>query len=221
MARATSASATTQRARARASWAPKARAARRRSSRARGCSPSWAMAMPRSASAGGSSRTPTCFRAPSVSPKARARAAAAIRESIATACCAAPGGCALLQGDDDPLALLVVLHLEQRAVHVWIGRELDDFLELDAFVVQGGHGLPGNELDRGFQDGGRDGAGGLRAGVAALEYLDLQAAHIVPRCIYRSVAAIRRISCGVCSPASGVPGIRCLPMASPPMSTGS
>ena len=56
MARATSASATTQRARASSSWAPKPRAARRRSSRARGCSPSWAMAMPRRASAGGSSR---------------------------------------------------------------------------------------------------------------------------------------------------------------------
>ncbi len=53
----TSASATTQRARASSSWAPKPRAARRRSSRARGYSPSWAMAMPRRASAGGSSRS--------------------------------------------------------------------------------------------------------------------------------------------------------------------
>ena len=38
---------------------------------------------------------------------------------------------------------------------------------------------------------------------------------------YFSVAAIRRISSGLCSPASGVPGIRCLPMASGPTSTGS
>src|SRR6266511_1212611 len=91
MARATSASATTQRARASSSWAPKPRAARRRSSRARGCSPSWAMAMPRRASAGGSSRRATRLRALSVSPTTRARAAAAIRESIATGYCAAPG----------------------------------------------------------------------------------------------------------------------------------
>ena len=42
------------------------------------------MAMPRSASAGGSSRRPTRLSAPSASPAARARAAAAIRESIAT-----------------------------------------------------------------------------------------------------------------------------------------
>ena len=38
---------------------------------------------------------------------------------------------------------------------------------------------------------------------------------------YFSVAAIRRVSSGVCSPASGVPGIRYLPIASGPISTGS
>ena len=43
------------------------------------------MAMPRSASAGGSSRSATCFSAPSTSPAARARAAAAISESMAQA----------------------------------------------------------------------------------------------------------------------------------------
>src|SRR5512134_1217243 len=49
------------------------------------------MAMPRRASAGGSSRRPTRLRAPSASPTTRARAAAAIRESIrqATARCLA------------------------------------------------------------------------------------------------------------------------------------
>jgi LEA14-like dessication related protein len=36
-----------------------------------------------------------------------------------------------------------------------------------------------------------------------------------------SVAAIERISSGVCSPASGVPGIRYLPISSPPTTTGS
>ena len=50
-----------------------------------------AMAMPRRASAGGSSRRPTRLRAPSASPTTRARAAAAIRESIATGYCAAAG----------------------------------------------------------------------------------------------------------------------------------
>ena len=90
MASATSASATTHRARASSSWAPKPRAARRRSSRARGCSPSWAMAMPRRASAGGSSRRATRLSAPSASPAARARAAAAIRESMTTRYSAAP-----------------------------------------------------------------------------------------------------------------------------------
>jgi len=35
------------------------------------------------------------------------------------------------------------------------------------------------------------------------------------------VAAIFRICSGVCSPASGVPGIKYLPMASEPITTGS
>ena len=43
----------------------------------------------------------------------------------------------------------------------------------------------------------------------------------LPKGFYLSVAAIRRISSGVRSPASGVPGIRYRPMASPPISTGS
>ena len=38
---------------------------------------------------------------------------------------------------------------------------------------------------------------------------------------YFSVAAMRRISAGGCSPASAVPGMRCLPIASPPIGTGS
>jgi len=38
---------------------------------------------------------------------------------------------------------------------------------------------------------------------------------------YFRVAAICRICSGVCSPASGVPGIRYLPMASGPITTGS
>src|SRR5213075_1394406 len=49
------------------------------------------MAMPRRASAGGSLRSPTRLRAPSASPTTRARADAAIRESIATGYCTAPG----------------------------------------------------------------------------------------------------------------------------------
>ncbi len=36
-----------------------------------------------------------------------------------------------------------------------------------------------------------------------------------------SVAAILRISSGLCSPASGVPGMRYWPMTRPPTSTGS
>ena len=66
-------------------WRPKARAARRSSSRARASSPSWAMAIPRNASAGGSSRRAIGLRAPSASPAARARAAAAIEESMPAA----------------------------------------------------------------------------------------------------------------------------------------
>ena len=58
--------------------APRAAAAPSRASR----SPSWAMAMPRSASAGASSRSATRFSAPSGSPVASARAAAVISESI-------------------------------------------------------------------------------------------------------------------------------------------
>src|SRR5262249_55713494 len=65
-----------------ASFGPKARAARRRSIFARTRSPSCAIAMPRSASAGASSRRATRFSAPSGSPAARARAAAVISESI-------------------------------------------------------------------------------------------------------------------------------------------
>ncbi len=78
-----SASATTHRARATASVGPKARAARRRSAFARTRSPSCAIASPRSASAGGSSRSATRFSAPRGSPAASARAAAVISESMA------------------------------------------------------------------------------------------------------------------------------------------
>src|SRR5579884_3851433 len=77
-----SASATTHRARATASFGPKARAALRRRAFARTRSPSCAIAMPRSASAGGSSRRATRFSAPRASPAASARAAAVISESI-------------------------------------------------------------------------------------------------------------------------------------------
>src|SRR5438128_11633800 len=77
-----SASATTHLARATASFGPKARAARRRRAFARTRSPSCAIAMPRSARAGASSRRATRFNAPRGSPAARARAAAVISESI-------------------------------------------------------------------------------------------------------------------------------------------
>jgi hypothetical protein len=59
-------------ARATASRGPNACAARRTSAFARLRSPSWAMAMPRSASAGGSSRSATLFSAPRGSPVASA-----------------------------------------------------------------------------------------------------------------------------------------------------
>ena len=81
-ARAISASATMHLARATGSFGPKARAAFRRSSFARAKSPSCAIAMPRSASAGASSRSATRFNAPRGSPAASARAAPVIRESI-------------------------------------------------------------------------------------------------------------------------------------------
>ena len=74
--------ATTHRARATPSFGPKARAAVRSSDFARTRSPSCAIAMPRSASAGASSRRATRFNAPRRSPAARARAAAVISESI-------------------------------------------------------------------------------------------------------------------------------------------
>src|SRR5262245_51306580 len=70
------------RARATASFGPNARADRRTRAFARTRSPSCAIAMPRSASAGASSRSATRFNAPSGSPAASARAAAVIRESI-------------------------------------------------------------------------------------------------------------------------------------------
>ena len=76
-----SASATTHLARATASFGPKARDARRTSAFARTRSPSCAIAMPRSASAGASSRKATRFSAPRGSPAASARAAAVISES--------------------------------------------------------------------------------------------------------------------------------------------
>ena len=79
-----SASATTHRARATASFGPKARAARRRRAFARTRSPSCAIAMPRSARAGASSRRATRFNAPRGSPAASARAAAVIIESMGT-----------------------------------------------------------------------------------------------------------------------------------------
>ena len=60
----------------------KARRADRSSACARWKSPSCAIAIPRSASAGASSRSATRFNAPRGSPLARARAAAVIRESI-------------------------------------------------------------------------------------------------------------------------------------------
>ena len=77
-----SASATTHRARATASLGLKARAALRRRVFARTKSPSCAIAIPRSARAGGSSRRATRFSAPRRSPAASARAAAVISESI-------------------------------------------------------------------------------------------------------------------------------------------
>src|SRR5438045_224362 len=69
-------------ARATASPAPKPRAALRKRAFARTYSPSCAIAMPRSARAGASSRRATRFNAPRGSPAASARAAAVIRESI-------------------------------------------------------------------------------------------------------------------------------------------
>ena len=77
-----SASATTHRARADGLPRAEGRAARRSSAFARTRSPSCAIAMPRSASAGASSRRATRFNAPSGSPAASARAAAVISESI-------------------------------------------------------------------------------------------------------------------------------------------
>ncbi len=79
---ATSASATMHLARATASFGPNARVARRRRAFARPKSPSCAIAMPRSARAGASSRRATRFNAPRGSPAASARAAAVISESI-------------------------------------------------------------------------------------------------------------------------------------------
>ena len=78
-----SAAATMQRARPSASFGPKPRAARRNSLRAVSSSPSCAMAMPRSASAGGSPRRATPFSAPSGSPAAKARADSSSVESMA------------------------------------------------------------------------------------------------------------------------------------------
>src|SRR6266571_948416 len=77
-----SASATTHLARATASFGPKTRAALRTRAFARTRSPSCAIAMPRSASAGASSRKATRFSAPRGSPAASARAAAVISESM-------------------------------------------------------------------------------------------------------------------------------------------
>ena len=79
---ATSACATTQRARASGSFAPNPRAAPRSKVFAFTKSPSCAIAMPRSASAGGSLRSATSFSAPSGSPAASERPAALINESI-------------------------------------------------------------------------------------------------------------------------------------------
>ena len=64
------------------SFGPKARAALRRRAFARTRSPSCAIAMPRSARAGASSRRATRFNAPRGSPAASARAAAVVSESI-------------------------------------------------------------------------------------------------------------------------------------------
>ena len=69
-------------ARATAAFGPKARAALRTRAFARTRSPSCAIAMPRSASAGSSSRRATRCNAPRGSPAASARAAAVISESI-------------------------------------------------------------------------------------------------------------------------------------------
>src|SRR5260370_41234652 len=65
-----------------ASLGLKARAALRKRALARTRSPSCAIAMPRSARAGASSRRATRFNAPRGSPAASARAAAVISESI-------------------------------------------------------------------------------------------------------------------------------------------
>jgi len=81
---ATSASAVRQRARSTVSRGPKDLAARRKSSRARPRSPSWAIAIPRSARAAGSSRRATRLSAPSGSPARSARPAAVIEESTVT-----------------------------------------------------------------------------------------------------------------------------------------
>src|ERR1700733_6221513 len=77
-----SASATRHLARATASLGLKARAALRKRALARTRSPSCAIAIPRSASAGASSRRATRFNAPRGSPEASARAAAVISESM-------------------------------------------------------------------------------------------------------------------------------------------
>ncbi len=80
--RAISASATTHRARALAFAGPNLRAALPRSVLARTKSPNWAIAMPRNARPGASSRNATHFNAPIGSPAASARAAAVISEAI-------------------------------------------------------------------------------------------------------------------------------------------
>ena len=56
----------------------------------------------------------------------------------------------LFQGDDDFFVLVVIFNFDQGAVCVGVIGELDDFVEVDAFCMQGFSRLPGDELGGDF-----------------------------------------------------------------------
>jgi len=79
----------------------------------------------------------------------------------------------LLDRDDDPLVLRVLLDLDQRALALLVPGQLEDPIEVDALLLKRGRGLPGYQLRGDLDDPEGHADGALRIGPAALECPDL------------------------------------------------
>ena len=76
----------------------------------------------------------------------------------------------LFQGDDDSLVFIVIFDFDQGTANVGIVGDLDDFFEVDAFLLQDVGRLPWDELGGNSKHGTGDGDG--CAGVCLADFVD-------------------------------------------------